>query len=405
LSLEQLSPPAAQLLLRLSVLPDGAGPEIIEALTETEEWDKHAEELVAASVWHLQNGRYRMHPLVRRFALEILGAGRAEAEYRASRELTLLAQLKGKGINLITGHPGTMAKALAWFGLEWQNVLACAAYATAAADWATLCNLTDTIFHFCFIRGYWTDAERLYRQALDASRLTGDRGSEGRALGSLGFFQLYQSRLAEADTTLLQATEILRWEGDRAAEVRSLTWLVRVHHRQCRWADAEAVSEQSLAIFRQLKDHPWEVVALFYRGNLYVDLQRWDEAEISYRQALELTRKARGIHRLTEASILNGMGVLYQHVHRWEDAERNHFESLAIHRDLGEQWGAQLGSQWQGRTLKDFARLRAAQGNWVGAVDLGRQALAVLQQSEDRESLAEVRRLVEEWENKALSNM
>jgi DNA-binding XRE family transcriptional regulator len=67
---------------------------------------------------------------------------------------------------------------------------------------------------------------------------------------------------------------------------------------------------------------------------------------------------------------------------------------LEILREVGDRVG-------EGATLKNFAELGAAQGDFAEALALGRQAVAVLEKTEDEQTLAEARALVAEWERQA----
>jgi len=95
-SYERLSAPASDLFLRLSVLPDGAGAEIIAAVMGTRGWGAAAEELQAKSVWRFDGQRYTVHPLVRQFALEQAGDERANFKQHAARSVIHLAKAKGE---------------------------------------------------------------------------------------------------------------------------------------------------------------------------------------------------------------------------------------------------------------------------------------------------------------------
>lgn len=66
-------------------------------------------------------------------------------------------------------------------------------------------------------------------------------------------------------------------------------------------------------------------------------------------------------------------------------------QSLVICRELGDRHGA-------GQILGNLALLRAAQGDIAGAMEFGRQAIAVLETTEDKAALEKARQIVAELE-------
>jgi class 3 adenylate cyclase/tetratricopeptide (TPR) repeat protein len=398
LSFEHLNKAARDLLLRLSVLPDGGGPEVITVVQGTEDWDEAAEELVAASVWRLEQNRYTVHPLVRQFALEQLGGGRAAAEHHAARAVAGLALVKAKDTHVVIAITPGVRAAFDWFAAEWSNLLAAADFALAARDWATVFQIASTVQWPWFLHGKWADAERLYRQALAASRSAANRRAEAETLENLGFVHCYMGNCVEGVEECRRSAAIFHEAEDYFREGVVRMKLARNLQLLGRWDEAETAFEQSLQLIRPFANRYLETMVFFYRGYLLLDMKRWSEAEASYQQALSPARHFDSC--IIQAAILNELGVVYRHQGRWLDAERAHQQSLALWRELNDRLGT-LGSQWYGRTLKNFALLRAAQGDWAAALELGRQAVATLRQSEDRRNLTEAQTLVQECEREA----
>ena len=428
LSFEELSAEARALLLRLSVLPDGAGDDLITAVMGNEDWDRAAAELVRVSMWRFDDPRYTVQTLVRQFAREALGAGRAEAELRAARALAKLALEKANRTHP-TAAPADLLDGLDWFTAEWRNLLACASFAEAGNDWPTLCMLTDSVFDFWHMRGYWTDAESLYSQALQASRSANDRPAQARFLNLRGKVYRHQGRWAQAESAFQESHSIARAIGDRVGDGQALYNLARIYQFQRRLNDAEAAAQQSLTILRAAGNRLCEAQALFrlgvvfrhqdriaearqaYQQSLAICRElgdrvdegsnlnnlaridqiegRWPEAEAGYLQDLEICKQYR--FRDGEGNVLKNLGSLYQEMGRLDDAEKVYQQSLAIRRELGDPVG-------QGETLLKLAELRLGQRKKTEAFELGRQALAILKTTEDAHRLQQGLELLNQWE-------
>jgi class 3 adenylate cyclase/tetratricopeptide (TPR) repeat protein len=394
LSYETLSADARRFLLHLSVLPDGAGVEVITAVMETEDWDEAAEELVTASVWRFDGRRYHVHPLVRQFSSERLGSGRADAERHVTRAVTQLALMKGKLTERGVARSDLMVAALDWMEAEWRNLLACADVAFAAQDWVTVSDLSDALYHFFRVRGYYKDCENLYSRTLLARRALGDRMGEGKTLNQLGFAHWSQARGAEAEVCYRQSLTISREVGNRAGEAGTLNNLGLVYWSQGRWAQAEECYRQSLAIFQEVGDRVAEGPIFNNLGNVYYKQQRWTEAERCYRQSLARRREIGD--RVGEGRTLNNLGNVYANYQRWTEAEECYHQCLSIAREVGDRSD-------EGEALKDFAELRAAQGDLSAALELGRQAVVLSQTAGNIRVMEEAQELVRQWEQQLIS--
>lgn len=71
-SYERLTNPAKLLFTRLSVFVGGANPFTISEICEIKDWENLIVELVDKRLVRFEEQRYRMHPMVRRYGLEVL---------------------------------------------------------------------------------------------------------------------------------------------------------------------------------------------------------------------------------------------------------------------------------------------------------------------------------------------
>jgi tetratricopeptide (TPR) repeat protein len=427
LSFENLGPQARELLTRVSVLPGGAGCDLVAALSGGDDWDEAPGELVAASLWRLRGERYTAHPLVRQYALERLGDRRAEEERRVLAAVTALAEQMARRVRPGPGGPVGDGPGLDWFGAERGNLLACATLARHSGDGATARRLALAFTTFWNVRGHWTDAECLWRQALAASREAEDARDEARLLHWVGYALRKLGRWAEAEELFRQSAAQFRTLGDTAGEAHVVASLSRLYQLRGRITRSARLARQALAALSAARDEVGEVRALRYYGNARKSQRRWRQAEAAYLRALELARKCdryaeRALlnhlgdlrraqrrwdeaeacyrqnlalareagDRTAEADVVCNLGTLYRHRRRWEEAEAAYRESLRINRETGDRVR-------EGDTLTGLARLSAARGQLAEALGLAREALQVLRGTEDARKVAKVEKLVEEW--------
>ena len=369
ISCRQLSPAARDLLERACVLPGGAGPALLDALTGGGEWDESAEELVAASVWRYEGGRYLMHPLLRRFALEEVGERRPVLEREAVAALTGLAREKGAKSEPGRASPEQAVAALDWMEREWRNILACARLAEAMEDWNSVAALVSAVRFFFLVRGRWAESENLFRLWLEASRSAGDRSGEAAAVNSLANICISRHQYEQAEALYREALGIREELGDRAGMAIVLNNLGIVHAAREEWQSAEEAYQRAASISREIGDRTGEASTLNGLASIHFCLRRWDEAERTLRAALEVWRELGD--RLGEAKALNNLGAVLQALEKWEEAERCLEESLAIRRQMGDCAG-------EGATLTRLANLLEAKGDLSAALESARRAVALL---------------------------
>ncbi len=246
--------------------------------------------------------------------------------------------------------------------------------------------LIHRLGNFYYGLGQWAEAGRCYQQSVTIYRDVGNRVGEGNALCDLGIVYNAQGRLADAETCYQQSLAICREFGDRVGERRAIGFLGNVYNAQGRLADAETCYQQSLAICREFGDRVGESIALVNLGNAYQFQERWMEAETCYQEGLAILREVGD--RVGEGRTLNNLGNVYTSQGRWAEAETCYQQNLAICREVGHRVE-------EGGTLKNLGLLREAQ-RAGGALEFGRQAVAVLEKTEAKAALEEVRQWVAE---------
>jgi class 3 adenylate cyclase/tetratricopeptide (TPR) repeat protein len=423
-SYEHLSEPARELLLRMSVLPDGAGEAVVSAIMMRQDWDEAAEELVQNSVWRLLGRRFTLHPLVRQFALEEIGARRNELERAAAKSLIFFVHARAEQSRFGAATPEQLRAAIDWCENELRNLIACSDFAYEAEDWQSVDWLSCAIFRFFQVRGHWATAESLYQKALTAATRANDRAARARALYHLGLVYRHQGRWNDAESLLNESLTLARELRDSKAEGNTLKHLGRVHQLLERYEQSETALREALAILHAAGDPIGEAKTYLYLGNLYRFGSRWDEARDVYEQALRLSRQVRDrydegevlrqlgrIHqvqgrfteakdayeqslsiwreftdRLHEATILDDLGTLYRDLGQWPESASAHERSLALFRSFHHR-------HKEGVVLFNLARLRHAEGRDPEALAFANQAVAILGGTEDAVALGRAREL------------
>jgi class 3 adenylate cyclase/tetratricopeptide (TPR) repeat protein len=424
-SFENLGAAARDVLLRLSVLPDGASTATLTAVLGREDWDEAVEELVRGSVWRLAGARYTMHPLVRQFALEQVGDRRLELERAAARGLIGFVHMRAQQAQFGAATPERIRAAIDWCERELRNLDFCGRIAFETGDWAAVDQLACAVARFFQVRGYWSVAEALHARALEAARRAGDEAAEARALYHHGLAHYHQGHWADAEARLVEALSLWRGLGDRANEGHTLKHLGRIHQLRGRFGPSEVALREALALLHDAGDAIGEAKTLIYLGNLYRFNQRLDEAREVYERALVLSRQASDrydegevlrhlgrIHqaqgqpeaarecferslviwrefkdRLNEAQNLVALGTLAREQGAWDDAELPLQQGLATFRDFAHR-------HREGGALHELARLRQAQGRLTEAREFARQAVEILATTEDTVALERSRALL-----------
>ncbi|MEV2249753.1 tetratricopeptide repeat protein [Streptomyces sp. NPDC050147] len=380
------SEPARRLLRRLALAGRASlGAAAAAALLGADEQEA-ARQLTALShaglVDHVRGTRYRLHDLVRAFALARLNDEEEPTERTAAQERLIVSysELAGSVIRLVDGKMSTRAgqfdghgfssleAALRWLDDESSFITAALRHAEGVDQEAVL-NLLGALCDYCLLRG---DLYRLgeiseLTQAVDqgllarsvrwrtgiASRQLGeldqarttltsvvdlyreahqDAGA-ALALCSLGITLHHQGNLTEASARLREALELQAADelaGDRAWTMHALA---AVERDRANLNEALGLLESSLALHRENDSLHGEAWAHFQLGQLCLRMGDVPRAQEQLRGALDLygrTRDGRGeawaLTQLARARLVDGdasaaVDELRQAVSRHRDNE------------------------------------------------------------------------------------
>lgn len=219
MSLQQLDAVQRRMFRLLGVLPgadfDAAAAGAL-ADVPPDGVDAVLEELVDAHlVQELSPGRYRMHDLIRRYAADIAADEEPQADAALRRVLShYLAQAVAHDRTLPSPHrgepsPGDPAKAMAWFDLEYVNLVTCFDAAVRLGADEVVAELPQAMRVWFFRHRGTDDQARMLEAAAAAAARLGRDELRASLLADLGFARAAAGRLAEA----LSAYELAEQSG------------------------------------------------------------------------------------------------------------------------------------------------------------------------------------------------
>ncbi|WP_233624715.1 helix-turn-helix domain-containing protein [Actinoplanes sp. ATCC 53533] len=192
------------------------------------------EELVDAHlIQELTPGRYRMHDLIRQYATDLAADEEPQADAALRRVLNhYLAQAAAHDRQLPSPHrpepaPGDPVRAMAWFDLEYVNLVACFDAAVRLGADEVVAELPQALRVWFFRHRGTDDQARLLEAAAAAAARLGRDQQRAGLLAELGYARAAAGRLAEA----LSAYELAERSGpdddDLAAGLALRIGLVR----------------------------------------------------------------------------------------------------------------------------------------------------------------------------------
>ncbi len=206
MSLHQLDAVQRRVFRLLGVLPgtDFDAP-VVCALTDMTPGrvDAVLEELVDAHlVQEPSPGRYRQHDLIRRYAADLAADEEPQSDAALHRVLNhYLAQATERALPLPQGkEPGDPAQAMAWFDLEYPNLIACFDTAVRLGADEVVAELPQTMRAWYFRHRGTDDQARLLEAAAAAAGRLGRDQQRAALLGDLGHALAAAGRLTEALT-------------------------------------------------------------------------------------------------------------------------------------------------------------------------------------------------------------
>jgi DNA-binding SARP family transcriptional activator/tetratricopeptide (TPR) repeat protein len=331
-------------------------------------------------------GRYRMHDLIRRYAVDTARHLPEETRtaalrrvldhyvhsaYAAERVLDPHRQPIDLAPPAEGAHPAVprdIPAAMAWFDAEHANLLA-AQRTAATRGWHTaVWQLAWTLTIFHIRHGYLRDRLDTWRAAVDASAHLPDPVARILAHRHLGIAAADLGRHDEAATHLHKALDLAEQYGDRFYQAhvhRVISRAVRLRGDERKSLDH---ATQALRLFRELDEPVWEAEALNCIGMVSAVLGETDVARDRCLAALELVRRHHDVDG--EANILDSLGTIEHDDGDHRAAVDYYRRSVAAYRSIGNEYQA-------ADTLALLGNAHAALGEHDEAGAVWREAMAV----------------------------
>ncbi|MCE7010865.1 NB-ARC domain-containing protein [Kibdelosporangium philippinense] len=290
MSLQQLDSDQRRVFRLLGVLPGTDFDALAAAALADMRVDAVLDELVDAHlVQEPSPGRFRMHDLIKRYASDIAADEQPQADAAVRRVLNhYLAQAVAYDQTLPSPHrpnpsPGDPAEAMAWFDLEYVNLIASFDAAVRLGVDEVVAELPQAMRVWFFRRRGTDDQVRMLDAAAAAAGRLGH--SPASLLLDLGFAHAAAGRLTEALAAYEQA-EKSGVDGDLAAGLALRLGFVRRDLGD--FEAAQAQFRRARELFGKLGRRGGESQALAFDGWVTLHLGSPDQAVSLARASLDL---------------------------------------------------------------------------------------------------------------------
>jgi tetratricopeptide (TPR) repeat protein len=352
----------------------GMAPDDVEAALDR---------LVDASLLQLgRPGHYRIHDLLRLYALRCAGLEADAAEHPAAiRRLAmwylaavdaadrLVMPARGRPAPLpgltppAGGIPGPgaadgLAPAFDWYDAELPNLVAVTRAAARHGHHDIAWRLPVAMRGLVELRGNTVDGIAAHQVGLASAGALGDREAEGWILNGLGNGYWRGEDYAQAVACYRQALAIRTALADDRGVAVVLNNLGCVYGAQRRYGEAIDCLRQALAIREKLGNELDKSFALNSLGHLEHELGRYAEALPLLTEALRIRRELGS--RNGVAATLHCLGDTLAGLGRHLEALARLHAALVIFRQLGNRYGEaaaehSVGSVWRARGRPRYA--------------------------------------------------
>ncbi|WP_051872311.1 ATP-binding protein [Streptomyces sclerotialus] len=338
-------------------------------------------------------GRYRLHHLLRTYALDQARHDRAEDREQATERLLNYYEHAAETADRhfvrmarfwvpppfrpLAAMPDltTRERALDWMRQELPNVLACVEHAVLHGQDRHVIRLTAGFAAFLYLEGLWPQAVKLHQAAADAANRTGNRHDEAMAMWQLSVMTYLMGDRLAVEEALARALTLFREANDAQGEAYVLFLLSIVRYEAGDMSGAFPLLGRALTTFGELKDRQGEAYGRLLLGLMR---QRTGELRATFRLLEEsLTLFGDVGDRLGEAVVILELGHAQALVGDLPLAAELEEQALALTRDLGSRIG-------EAYALCNLGHIRALAGDPSAAAQLLEQAVAQLRDLGDR---------------------
>ncbi|GKQ34920.1 helix-turn-helix domain-containing protein [Streptomyces sp. A012304] len=344
LSYRQLTPSAARLFRRLSLVPGAdVGAAGAAELTGQRVFDAEdaLEELVEAGLLGADADRYRLHDLLRLFARSRLTAEESGPDAERARAalyrwLLGTAVVAGRWFEPDHGAPppgwqGTVDLSSAdlarrWLQAEGANWLAALRAAAAAGEHATVVEVAEALHWFSDQWVFWGHWPEVYGTAAASARALGDPLVEATQLNYHAWAMLLcEGRPADSLALSARALEAARRAGDPSQQAWAHNYTSWAQQLLGDYAAALDANRRAARLFEAADDLHGALQSMAGQGLILLEAGHAEEALAADLRTLAFLDEAgdRLEPHIAEIGRLNlqlGIGRAYASLERWEEA-------------------------------------------------------------------------------------
>ncbi|WUO26646.1 tetratricopeptide repeat protein [Streptomyces sp. NBC_00287] len=395
-------PPAQARVLRLLALAPGAdtSTEAVAALTalDADVATGLLDDLAAAGlVTPVPSGRdvrWRLHDLVRAFAVGRAGEKREEARERLLVFYGRWARAADARLRWLPGRPeperfANRAQALAWLDGERAGLVAAAQWAFEERHARAATRLALCLGEYLLWRRYFDDGITVAGAAREAAHRVGDSATEAGASCDLGNALDEAGQTEEAIDAHTRARDLYQAVEDRHREAMAWNNLGLALREAGRVKEAIDAHTRARDLYQAVGDRQGEAMAWNNLGLALRGVGRVKEAIDAHTRARDLYQAVEDRHR--EGTAWNNLGIALRRMGRVHEAIEAYGTALEISREYEDWYGA-------GQTLYNLALAHEAADHPAEARTHYLQSAAAYTQADARTEAAEARSQAEALE-------
>jgi serine/threonine protein kinase/tetratricopeptide (TPR) repeat protein len=271
-------------------------------------------------------------------------------------------------------------------GLRWSRSAQVLVDRSGESEGLAAAELLNNIGNVHFARGAYSEAEKLYEQALAirAQALGSAHPRVAGTLNNLAGVHNVQGRHAEARELYQRALAI--WEQSLGPShpgvAATLNNLGNVHRAEGSHRQAQRLHERALAILERTfgVEHPHVANVLNSLGMAYYEQQHYVLAQVQFERALHLWEELAGQDHPHVAMVINNIGNIFKARGEYAEAQRFYERALTIQqRTLGPE------HREVAMSLHNLGSVHKSQGAYAQALALFERALVIEKKSHGAE--------------------
>ena len=227
--------------------------------------------------------------------------------------------------------------------------------------------------------GYYDDAQKFFCQCLEIADRLGDNSGKSDSLRGLGMLAQEKNEYINAQKLFKQSHEIAKDIGDKSNISASLYQLGILAQEANDYHEAGRLFEQSLLIYQEIGDKKGISASLGSLGILAYLTGDYKEAKKLFRRSLEISKEIGDLGNISAS--LHQLGMLAINEENRDEACSFLFQSLQIKQKLGDKKGILA-------TMGELGNLAEIKGDYDHAYNLFREALDIAQELGDKAGIS-----------------